>query len=89
VLASGGGTDWILCQITSKAYGDPDAIAVSAASFSSGGLDLPSFARRGKLFTANKAIVGGRAGLLTAEAHLGIVEAVVKVLKTGVRPSVR
>ena len=89
MLASGGGTDWILCQITSKAYADPDAIAVSAASFSSGGLDLDSFARPGKLFTANEAIVAGRAGVLTADAHLGIVEAIVRVLKTGARSSVR
>ena len=53
VLADAGRNDWILCQITSKPYGAPHAIVLRDESFSAGGLQIESFARPGKLFTAN------------------------------------
>lgn len=36
VLADAGRGDWILCQITSKPYADPQAIVLVDASFASG-----------------------------------------------------
>jgi mRNA interferase MazF len=33
VLAEAGRGDWILCQITSKSYGDPRAVQLDAADF--------------------------------------------------------
>ena len=33
VLASAGRGDWILCQITSKSYGDPHALELTESNF--------------------------------------------------------
>jgi mRNA interferase MazF len=57
VLAPAGGSDWVLCQVTSNPYGDVRAVRITQASFSSGGLPRESFARPGKLFTANESIL--------------------------------
>jgi mRNA interferase MazF len=48
VLAAAGRGDWVLCQITSKSYGDPRAIQLDTADFVSGSLRLTSYARPGK-----------------------------------------
>jgi mRNA interferase MazF len=85
VLAPAGGTDWVLCQVTSNPYGDPTAQPLEAGSFVEGGLHRQSFARPGKLFTANESIVVRRAGVLSATAHRGIVDAVVRLLQAGAR----
>ena len=83
VLASAGGTDWVLCQVTSNPYGDPGAQPLEVASFAEGGLPRQSFARPGKLFTANESIVVRRAGVLSPGAHRAILDAVVRLLLEG------
>ena len=85
VLAHAGGTDWILCQVTSNPYGDLAAVALHGASFGSGGLGRESVARPGKLFTANQSLFVKAVGRLTSEAHRELVSRVVEVLQTGVR----
>jgi mRNA interferase MazF len=75
----------VLCQITSNPYGDPGALLLGAASFASGGLSRDSFARPGKLFTASEAIVVRVTGSLSPEAHREIVDAVVKIIRSGVK----
>lgn len=50
VLADAGRADWILCQITSKPYADPNAVQLEDEDFASGSLRLTSYARPGKLF---------------------------------------
>jgi len=85
VLASSGGTDWILCQITSNPYGDPRAQSLDAKSFVEGGLARQSFVRPGKLFTANESIVVRRAGVLSPIAHRSMVEAVIRLLEAGAK----
>jgi mRNA interferase MazF len=82
VLAAAGGTDWVLCQITSNPYGDPRTVLLDAASFSEGGLPRESFARPGKLFTASESLFLRRAGLLTPVAHRKVVDAVVSLLSS-------
>ena len=47
VLASADRDDWILCQLTSKPYGDGRAIQITDADFATGGLHLVSYARPG------------------------------------------
>lgn len=79
VIASAGDSDWILCQVTSNPYADPEALRVSPSSFASGGLNGSGFARPGKLFTANSSIISGHAGVLTTKAHHAIVEAVIRL----------
>jgi mRNA interferase MazF len=82
ILAHAGGSDWILCQITSNPYGDPTAIPLRAGSFADGGLNRESFARPGKLFTASESIVFRQAGTLAAAAHIDIVNGVVALLRS-------
>ena len=38
VLADAGRGDWVLCQVTSNAYGGPRAVVLTATDFASGGL---------------------------------------------------
>jgi len=85
VLAHAGDADWVLCQVTSNPYGDPEALPLGATSFASGGLSRDSFARPGKLFTASEAIVVRVAGSLTPVAHRRIVEAVVNLIRSSVK----
>ena len=84
VLANAGRSDQILCQITSKPYGDAGAVDVDDAAFASGSLRVVSYARPGKLFTASQDLVTGQLGVLTTDAFSRIVDAVVELL----RPSV-
>jgi len=41
-LGDAGRGDWILCQVTSKPYGDPNAIPLVEADFASGSLRTES-----------------------------------------------
>ena len=64
VLASAGRDDWILCQVTSRAYGDDRAIVIEQKDFANGSLRVNSFARPGKLFTAHATLLQAEAGRL-------------------------
>ena len=64
VLAQAGRGDWILCQITSKSYGDSSAISLDISDFSNGSLHRASFVRPGKLFTAHHSLVANQVGAL-------------------------
>ncbi|MEX2300074.1 MAG: type II toxin-antitoxin system PemK/MazF family toxin [Bryobacterales bacterium] len=83
VLADSGRGDWILCQITSKPYGDSGAVLLERASFQTGSLRLTSYARPGKLFTANQDLIFGSVAQLTPEAHGRVTAAVVAILRAG------
>jgi mRNA interferase MazF len=82
VLADAGRDDWILCQITSKAYGDTHAITLEDGDFASGSLRLDSFARPGKLFTGHASLVAGQIGELKAGKFAAIREAVKRMMGT-------
>jgi mRNA interferase MazF len=83
VLADAGRDDWILCQITSKPYGDASALPLEDASFAAGSLRVRSYARPGKLFTANRNLVVAQVGTLKPEALREILNAVVDLLRAG------
>ena len=83
VLASAGGDDWILSQVTSVPYADSTAVQISDEHFQTGGLQRVSYARPGKLFTANASLMAQEAGVLLPDAHRKVVDAVVKNLKAG------
>lgn len=85
VVAHAGGSDWVLCQVTSNPYGDPLAVPITSGSFQSGGLGRDSFARPGKLFTASQSLAVRVAGSLTPAAHKDLVTRVVAVVQSGVR----
>ncbi len=86
VLAYAERSDWVLCQVTSNPYGDPHSMALVANDFRSGGLRGVSYARPGKLFTANHGLLVREVGKLKSEVLTRIVEAVVAVLRAGITP---
>ncbi len=81
VLADAGLGDHVLCQVTSKPYGDPSAVVLDNTAFASGSLRVTSYARPGKLFTASSDLVTELVGVLTDEARGRIVDAVVAVIR--------
>jgi len=83
VLAEAGRNDWILCQITSNAYGDSKAIILSRESFQIGFLQVTSFARPGKLFTSNSTLMIKQIGILNQKALNIIIEEVINILRPG------
>ncbi len=85
VLADSGRDDWILCQITSKAYGDPKAITLSDKSFDRGSLRIISYARPGKLFTANNSLMITEVGNLRDKVLKNIIESVISILRHGIK----
>lgn len=87
VLADAGRGDWLLCQITSKAYGDALAVEISDADFESGGLRLVSQARPAKLFTAHQSLIRAVVGQLSAQAHGRVCAAVVAVVSDPAVPA--
>ena len=85
-LADAGRGDWVLCQITSSPYGDPMALPLDAHDFASGGLLVASFARPGKLFTANAMLLVRSVGRLSDAAFQRVLDAVVELLRPGPGP---
>jgi len=80
VLAEAGRNDWILCQVTSRPYGDDRAIAITDQDFETGGLRVASVARPGKLFTAHTTLLTAEVGRLRAIAFERIRQGVISVL---------
>jgi len=85
VLADAGRNDWILCQVTSNPYGDPQAITLTDGNFEAGSLRVTSFARPGKLFTASNSLMVSRVGRLDDTTVESIVQAVINILRTGLK----
>ncbi len=85
-LADAGRGDWVLCQITCSPYGDTAAVPLDAPDFASGGLLVGSFARPGKLFTANAGLIVRSVGVLAAPAFARVLSAVVAVFQPPASP---
>jgi len=83
VLADAGKDDWILCQVTSNPYSDPHAVRIIDPDFRVGSLRVTSFARPGKLFTANSSLMVAKVGSLKDRVAKSIIEAVINVLQSG------
>lgn len=81
VLAEAGQGDWILCQVTSKSYGDTSAIKLDDTSFATGSLRVLSYARPGKLFTANQDIIVSKVATLKLQSLKQVIDAVVDLLR--------
>lgn len=82
VLARANQNDWILCQITSNAYGDAQAIVLERTDFESGMLRLTSYARPSKLFTANERLMVSIVGTLKKEKLQEIRDAITTILNS-------
>jgi len=86
VLASVSRGDHVLCQVTSNPYADPNAVELTEERFREGSLQRVSYARPGKLFTANTELFEGQVGLLSEEVRTEIVSEVVRLLRAGEMP---
>ena len=86
VLADVGRDDWILCQITSRPYGDPRAISLADDDVATGSLRVASYARPGKLFTAHRRLMVRRVGQLKPQPLQNIVDAVIQILRSSINP---
>ena len=85
VLASAGRDDWILCQVTSNPYADPAAVEIANKDFETGSLKRVSYARPGKLFTANIILMDTEAGKLNGPSFNNIVRAVIDILQSSIK----
>ena len=81
LIAHTGRGDWIACQITSNPYSDPHAVEIKDTDFASGGLQRISYARPGKLFTANEGLFSSTPGTLTSSKLGDIRMAVICLIK--------
>jgi mRNA interferase MazF len=86
VLAGVGLGDWILCQVTSNPYGDPHAVPLAASDFASGGLNVASFARPGKLFTANLTLMVRSVGRLKGPPCQQLLDVIVNLIRPTTTP---
>lgn len=85
-LADADKGDWILSQITSSPYADSRAIELTNNSFTQGSLRVVSYARPGKLFTANRSLLVAQVGILKDEVLKQIIAAVVQLLNDSLKP---
>jgi len=83
VLCDVGRGDFLLCQITSKPYGDFSSITLDERHFQRGGLQRVSHARPGKLFTAHESIVGREVGILNHAVCKTITDGIALMLRKG------
>ncbi len=83
VLVEVGQGDPILCQVTSKAYGDTRAVELGIADFAKGSLRVTSYARPGKLFTANHELIASDVAVLKQQSLKRLIDAVVHLLRAG------
>ena len=81
VLAGVERDDWILCQITSNPYSDARAVLIDESDFASGNLMRASYARPGRLFSANTSLMQRVVGDLKQPKLTDVVDAVVAILR--------
>ncbi len=82
LLGPAGRGDWVLCQVTSKPYGDARAIELNQNDFATGGLRVRSYARPLKLLTAHESLFVDTVGKLHLSSLEKIVRALIAALET-------
>jgi len=80
VVASLGGDDIILCQITSKNRHDRYSVELADNDFLEGGLKADSFIRPNRIFTADKSLILYRAGKLKPEKMKEVEDMLVSII---------
>ncbi|MDX1636023.1 MAG: type II toxin-antitoxin system PemK/MazF family toxin [Marinobacter sp.] len=79
IIANVGQGDFILCQVTSRPY-DARAIELRNRDFATGSLQRVSYARPGKLFTANSSIFLREVGELDLLVVERLTQAVIDIV---------
>ena len=75
--------DFVCCQVTSNPYADPNAVELTEEDFAEGTLKRVSYARPGKLFTANLQLFEGVVDVLEDDLRAEIVNRIVRLLRSG------
>ena len=83
VLAEISREDFVCCQVTSNPYADPNAVELTEEDFAEGTLKRVSYARPGKLFTANLQLFEGVVDVLEDDLRAEIVNRIVRLLRSG------
>jgi mRNA interferase MazF len=73
--------DYILCQVTSNPYSDVNAIKLDDTDFIHGSLQVISFVRPTKLFTANDSLIIKTVGILAPKKFSKVIDSVVRTIK--------
>lgn len=81
IFADAGRGDWLLCQITSNPFSDPDAVRIDSSDLQTGSLTAVSFARPLKLFTADEGLIIKRIAILNDETFQKILAATINALQ--------
>jgi len=81
VLAATGQDDWLLCQITSRAPIDLTVVRLTNANLKEGSLNVDSFARPMKLFTANIDLIVRRVAILDNDTFKAILTVTIESLR--------
>jgi len=79
VLASLGGEDVVVCQITSSIA--ERAIPLAAKDFEDGSLSRDSFIRPDKLFTVSSSLISYKAGKLKKEKLNAVLDKTVEIIR--------
>lgn len=82
VLAKAEFDNFILCQITSKAYSSKKAIKLTPSDFIQGKLPILSFIRPDKLFTADSSIIKKIQGRLSSKKRHAVLAVVQRMFKS-------
>ena len=75
------GNDVILCQITSKQKYDKHIIDLKDSDFKQGKLNLDSYIRPNRIFTADKSIILYKIGSIKEKKFNEAIGSVIKILK--------
>ncbi len=81
VLLDLPGEDVVLCQITSQAGRDEQAISLTEEDFDSGSLRLNSYVRPNRLFTFERRLILGSCGRVKTSTVTEIVDRLVTMLR--------
>ena len=81
IIATLEGDDILLCQISSKQRYDKYVIDLKDLDFKLGKLNLDSYIRPNRIFTADKSIILYKIGLIKEKKVNEIIESVIKILR--------
>lgn len=81
VVATPGGDDIILCQITSQNHHDRYAIALTDRDFLEGGLKVNSYIRPNRIFTADTSLILYHTGRVKPEKMNETEDMLVQIIK--------
>ena len=80
LIAPAGYGDWLLSQITSNPFGDDRTIALSDENFIEGSLDVVSYVRPAKLFTASPRLIARTVGILKSDVFNDFIDQAIQFL---------